>query len=83
MLVSAVAMGAVTAGFPTALEFPGRETLAIGGISDVARVPLSLTGGGTLIIAGEGAGWGISSSPSRFASMACNADLGGPAETME
>jgi len=50
----------------------------MGGISDVARDPLSLTGGGTFMMLGAGAGGGISSSPSRFASMACNADLGGP-----
>ena len=57
----------------------GTEMLAIGGISAAAREPTSLTGGGTFMMGGAGVdGGGISSSPSRFASMACRTDFVGP-----
>ena len=63
---------------PAPDELLGTETLTMGGISDVAREPLSLTGGGMFMMGGAGAECGISSSPSRFASMAWSTDFVGP-----
>ena len=66
-----------------AKTFPPIETLAMGGISEVAREPLSRTGGGTLITGGAGVDDAPSSSPPRFANMACNVDRGGPTKKIQ